>query len=111
VKQSLPIASVRTAVVTLVIVAQISLITGCVRLPRQNVVQEAPISNTEDAININTASREELAKLPGIGETIAERIVTYREQYGAFRRPEHLMMVRGISEQKFRDIRRKITVE
>jgi len=63
------------------------------------------------AININTASSQELEKLPGIGEGIAERIVAHRQQYGPFRRPEHLMMVRGISDQKFRELRTLIVVE
>jgi len=52
-----------------------------------------------------------LEKLPGIGEGIAERIVAHRQQYGPFRRPEHLMMVRGISDQKFRELRTMIVVE
>ena len=63
------------------------------------------------AININTASSQELEKLPGIGEGIADRIVGHRQQFGPFRRPEHLMMVRGISDQKFRDLRAMIVVE
>jgi competence ComEA-like helix-hairpin-helix protein len=94
-----------------VIVAQISLTPGCVRLARRNVAQEPSIRKIEKGININTASTEQLATLPGIGEAIAERIVVHREQYGPFRRPEHLMMVRGISDQKFRAIRFRITVE
>jgi competence ComEA-like helix-hairpin-helix protein len=112
VKQSIPFARTRTVVITVAMVAQISLSSGCVRLPRQNVTEAQPtVSNTENAINLNTASTEELEKLPGIGKAIAERIVTQREQYGPFRRPEHLMMVRGISDQKFRAIRSMITVE
>ena len=63
------------------------------------------------AININIASSQELEKLPGIGEGIAERIVAHRKQYGPFRRPEHLMMVRGVSDQKFRELRTMIVVE
>jgi competence protein ComEA len=63
------------------------------------------------AININTASSQELEQLPGIGEGIAERIVAHRQQFGPFRRPEHLMMVRGISDQKFREMRAMIVVE
>jgi competence ComEA-like helix-hairpin-helix protein len=111
VKQIPLIASARTAVITLVIVAQISLSPGCVRLPKRNVAQEPSISDSEKGININVASTEQLATLPGIGEAIAERIVVHREQYGPFRRAEHLMMVRGISDQKFRAIRSRITVE
>jgi len=52
-----------------------------------------------------------LEKLPGVGSGIAERIVVHREQYGPFRRAEHLMMVRGISDGKFRKLREMIVVE
>ncbi len=62
-------------------------------------------------ININTASVAELEKLPGIGPGIAERIVAYRQEHGLFRRVEHLMMVRGISERKFRAISSTLAVE
>jgi len=62
-------------------------------------------------ININTASATELEKLPGIGRALAERIVEHREKYGPFRRPEHLIIVRGISDQRFRALRDLITVE
>ena len=62
-------------------------------------------------VNINTASEKELEKLPGIGRGLAERIVEHREKYGPFRRPEHLIMVRGISDKRFRALRDSITVE
>jgi len=52
-----------------------------------------------------------LEKLPGIGRGLAERIVEHREKYGPFRRPEHLIMVRGISDKRFRALRDSITVE
>jgi competence ComEA-like helix-hairpin-helix protein len=62
-------------------------------------------------ININTASAEELERLPGIGRALASRIISHREQYGSFRRPEHLIIVRGIGERRFRRLRPFITVE
>jgi competence protein ComEA len=62
-------------------------------------------------LNLNTASAAELATLPGVGQTLAERIIEYRKQNGPFRRPEHLMMVRGISDRKFRAISRMVKVE
>jgi competence protein ComEA len=61
-------------------------------------------------LNINTATAQDLERLPGIGQVIAERIVDHRSQHGPFRRVEHLMMVRGISERKFRDMETSITV-
>jgi competence ComEA-like helix-hairpin-helix protein len=62
-------------------------------------------------ININTASAQELEKLPGIGRGFAQRIVEHREKYGPFRRPEHLIMVRGLSDKRFRALRDLITVD
>lgn len=66
---------------------------------------------TSPRVNINTASAAELEKLPGIGRGFAGRIVEHREKWGAFRRPEHLLMVRGISDKRFRALRDLITVE
>ena len=59
----------------------------------------------QNAIDINRASATELMSLPGIGETLAARILEFREKNGPFRRPEQLLLVPGISEKKFRDIR------
>ena len=66
---------------------------------------DVPAAERASLVNINTATPQELEKLPGIGEVIAERIVAQRQQFGPFRRVEHLMMVRGISDRKFRVLR------
>ncbi len=68
-------------------------------------------SETNERLSINTASIAELEKLPGVGKVLAERIVRYREEHGPFRRTEHLMMVQGMSDNKFRKIRPLVTVE
>ena len=62
-------------------------------------------------VNINTGSAKELEQLPGIGPVIAERIVAYREKNGRFKRREDLIMVDGISEKKYEEIRSMIVVE
>ncbi|MBA2525329.1 MAG: helix-hairpin-helix domain-containing protein [Pyrinomonadaceae bacterium] len=62
-------------------------------------------------MNLNTASVGQLERLPGVGPVLAERIITYRNENGRFRRPEHLMMVRGISDRKFRELRSMVRVE
>lgn len=67
--------------------------------------------NKAERININTASEQALEQLPGIGKGLAERIVDHREKYGPFRHPEHLIIVRGISDRRFRALRDLITVE
>ena len=58
-----------------------------------------------DALNINTATAEQLEKLPGIGRKTAEAIVEYRTVNGPFRRVEHLMLIRGVSESRFAELR------
>ena len=89
---------------------------ACATLPRRASSEAQPnlnASRVEGAapLNINLASAAELEKLPGVGKVIAERIVTYREENGPFRRAEHLMMVRGISDRKFREMQSMIRVE
>ncbi|MBO8126614.1 MAG: helix-hairpin-helix domain-containing protein [Firmicutes bacterium] len=61
-------------------------------------------------ININTASVEELKKLPGIGETLARRIIEYRLKVGIFTSPEDLLQVKGIGEKTLAKIRDLITL-
>lgn len=63
-----------------------------------------------EAIDINTATLEELTVLPGIGPTIAGRIVEYRESNGSFRTIEDIKQVRGIGEATFEDLADLITV-
>jgi len=65
---------------------------------------------SDGRININLASRSELMDLPGIGSVLAERIVEYRQQYGAFARIEDLRKVSGIGEKRFAAIRDLVTV-
>ena len=91
--------------------------TACVKLPHQPpspVSQFAPPPFTEEGaarpIDINTASAKELERLPGIGPGLAARIISHRAEYGRFRRAEHLLIVRGIGERRFRRLRPYITV-
>jgi competence protein ComEA len=74
-------------------------------------LEKSQIILSQSAININTASVEELEKFPNIGEKLAARIVEHREKFGSFRKPEHLMLVRGISDRRFRAMRNLIKVE
>ncbi len=63
----------------------------------------------QDLVNINTASAEELDNLPGIGPTIAQRIVEYREANGSFQTIDDLMNVSGIGPSTFENIKELIS--
>jgi competence protein ComEA len=69
------------------------------------------LSVATDALNINTATAEELTAIPNIGEKLAVRIVEFRETNGRFQRPEDLLLVPGISDKRFREIRHMIRTE
>ena len=62
-------------------------------------------------LNLNTATEEELMRLPGIGEELARRIVAYRITNGAFQSIEEIMEVSGIGQGKFEALKDRITVE
>lgn len=68
--------------------------------------QEAPAQ----AVNINTASAEELQTLHGVGPAIAARIVEYRQANGGFKNPEELNQVRGIGDAKYEKLKNQIAV-
>ena len=61
-------------------------------------------------VNINTAGKDELMTLTGIGETRAEAILAYRQETGGFQAPEDLMQVEGIKEKTFEKLKDQITV-
>jgi comEA protein len=90
---------------------------SCVKLPRRAVTRGAQQTHAQKKrhaappVSINEASREELGRLPGIGPALAARIVEHRERYGRFRRAEHLMLVRGIGERRFLQLRPYVAVE
>ncbi len=62
-------------------------------------------------VNINTANKEQLMTLQGIGETRADSIITYRDTVGAFNTIEDIMKVSGIKEAAFAKIKEDICVE
>lgn len=62
-------------------------------------------------VNINTATAEELDRIPGIGPALAARIIAHRNRAGLFKRPEDLVKVKGIGEKTFAKMRPWVTVK
>ena len=67
-------------------------------------------SSNTDVININTANKERLMKISGVGKTKAEAIISYREKNGDFKKKEDITKVRGIGKSTFEKIKDKIEV-
>ena len=65
----------------------------------------------ENPLNLNTASEKQLRDLPYIGEKLAADIIEFRAQHGNFHRPEQLLLLKGISEKRFRELRPYVTTE
>ena len=60
--------------------------------------------------DLNKADKIELDALPGIGPSLAQRIVDYREEHGAFQNIEEIKNVKGIGDAMFEKLRQYITV-
>ena len=77
--------------------------------PKQMSDGGSSSSNT-DVININTANKEQLMKISGVGKTKAEAIIAHREKNGDFKKKEDITKVRGIGKSTFEKIKDKIEV-
>ena len=71
---------------------------------------EVTDGSEKEKININTAGKEELMTLTGIGEAKAQSILDYREEHGKFGSIEDLMLIEGIKEGVFNKIKEDITI-
>lgn len=72
--------------------------------------EEQALAEDGGLVNINTAGKEALMTLPGIGETKAEAIIAYRTENGVFTAPEQIMDVPGIGPGIFDNLKDLITV-
>ena len=91
----------RSLITIVVLVFGFFLFAACSsRVEYARPVARAPAS----AININTATIDDFERLPHIGRKTAEAIIEFRTVNGPFRRVEHLMLIRGVSETRFAEL-------
>lgn len=85
---------------------------GVLQLPDPAPRPAVTVAITADdgLLDLNTATASELEALPGIGPTIAGRIVAYREEKGPFVSTEELLLVRGIGEKLLQTLEPYVTV-
>ncbi|UZQ83873.1 helix-hairpin-helix domain-containing protein [Thermoanaerobacter sp. RKWS2] len=85
-----------------------------IRVPKKgetNNISPTSTRQKSEKININTATKEELQTLPGIGPVTAERIIEFRESKGSFKKIEDIMNVPRIGPKMFEQIKDKIIVD
>lgn len=75
----------------------------------EDVLEESEVS--QGKININVADSSALQTINGVGESLANKIIAYRDANGKFKSVEELKNVSGIGEKKFEDIKEKVVVK
>jgi competence protein ComEA len=61
-------------------------------------------ASDQPCIDLNSATAEELMRLPGVGKVTAAKIIEFRERHGPFRRPQDIIIIHGLSERKYRKL-------
>jgi competence ComEA-like helix-hairpin-helix protein len=74
------------------------------------IIATAQAISPPPPINLNTATVAQLETLPGIGPGLANRIIEHRRKHGPFKRPQDLIIVRGFSAKRFRQIAHLLTI-
>lgn len=69
------------------------------------------LTRSEEKINLNTATLEELESLPGIGKELGKRILDYREKKGGFSTIEELQQIKGIGPKTFEKLKNLVSIE
>lgn len=75
------------------------------------IVSDTGPSSSGEKININKATSEELQKINGVGPSLAEKIITYRNQNGKFKSIDELKNVSGIGDKKYETVKEYVIVK
>jgi len=74
---------------------------------RRAAQKKAPFTGV---VHLNTASAEQLAMLPRIGDKVAQRVIEYRQKNGGFKKIEELMNVKGVGDKTFEQIKGQLAL-
>ena len=77
----------------------------------EEIIEEDEKTTQSSSLNINKATEQDLQKLPGIGPSLAYRIISYRNENGKFSTVEDIKNVNGIGDSKYENIRDFICVK
>lgn len=77
----------------------------------EGIINKEQGTSSQKQININKATKEQLCELQGIGESTADKIITYRKENGNFKQAEDIKNVPGIGDAKYENIKDKISVK
>jgi competence protein ComEA len=102
--------STALALCALIIAASPVLATQAPVPAQAQAAAQAMAAGEKAPVNLNAATVEQLATLPGIGPKVAERILEYRTKNGGFKKIEELMNVKGIGEKSFLKIKPLVSV-
>ncbi|HTY10334.1 MAG TPA: helix-hairpin-helix domain-containing protein [Bacteroidota bacterium] len=75
------------------------------------IVAGRPDRKGKKKINLNTATKDELRSLPGIGDGIAEQILIYRDEHGGFSSVDQLRKIKGIGVKKLEKLRPRVVLK
>jgi competence protein ComEA len=92
---------------SLVMAALVAL--GLALTPISALAQKSSAGSTEK-VNLNTASLEQLQSLPGVGPSIAKKIIEHRTKVGKFTKVEEILNVKGIGEKKFQQMKDRLAI-
>src|SRR5262245_23717923 len=81
-----------------------------VAAPAAGAASTAKAAAPENAVDINKATAADLTKVPGIGPSLAKRIVDFRDKNGAFTKVEDLVKVQGIGEKSLQRFAPYLTI-
>ena len=77
--------------------------------PSSGIATEG-LKATAELIDLNTAGKEDLEKLPGVGPKTAQLIIDYREKNGTYKRAEDLLLIKGIGPAKYDAVKNLVTI-